>query len=73
MDINLVGYNIINGHTGGIGLVLRMMEQANTELGVLFETNIMGGIYMCLLSEYNVLTLEAPSKHQGRLALLFHE
>ena len=62
-----------NGLNGVLGLALNAMEQAKIYLGVLFETNIMGGIYMCLLSEYNVLTLEAPSKHQGRLALLFHE
>ena len=62
-----------NGLNEVLGLALNAMEQAKIYLGVLFETNIMGGIYMCLLSEYNVLTLEAPSKNQGRLTLLFHE
>ena len=70
MDINLVGYNIINGHTGGIGLVLRMMDQANTELGVLFETNLMCSIYMRCSSGYCMLAYEAPRKHQGRISNL---
>ena len=45
MDIHLDGHNILNINNEGIESALCVMVQENINLGVLFETNLMGGIY----------------------------
>ena len=44
VDIRLRRYNIQNGWNGVLKSALRAIEQANMYLGVLFETNITGGV-----------------------------
>ena len=39
--IRFISYNIRNGWNGGLKLALRGMSQANLDLGVLQDTNIM--------------------------------
>ena len=41
------------------------------DLGVLSKTNITGGVYTRESLEYNMLTSEAPRKHQRGIALFF--
>ena len=65
MDISLNRYNIRNLRNEGIKLVLRSMDQANMDLGVLFDKNITGGVYTRRSLDYNVTVLEASSNYQG--------
>ena len=45
MNIHLDGHNILKSHNEGLESALCVMVQENINLGVLFETNLMGGIY----------------------------
>ena len=72
MYIYLCDYNIHNGRERGVDLELRELDQANMDLWVLFEMNIVGGVYTRRSLYYNVLALEALGNHQGGVALLFH-
>ena len=71
VDIHLYGYNIRDGMYGGIKSALHVIVQANMDLGVLFKTKIMNGVYMRRSLDYNVIVLAAPIKHQVGVALLF--
>ena len=73
MDIRLAKYKIFNGRNRSIKLALRVVEQANMDPWVLFETKITGGVYTHRLLEQNVLASEATSKHQGGVLLFFRE
>ena len=44
---------------------MRVVDQANMDLGVLFDMNLTGGVYTCHLSGYNMIESEATIKHQG--------
>ena len=65
VNIHLYGYNIRNAMYRGINSALRVIVQANMDLGVLFKTKIMNGVYMRRSSDCNVIVSEAPIKHQG--------
>ena len=65
MDIHLYGYNIHNWRYGGINSELRVIVQANMDLGVLYKTKITTNVYMRRSLDYNMLVSEAPRKHQG--------
>ena len=59
---------IRNGRNGGLEAALRAMAQANVDLGVFQET---GDIYTRMSSGYRVIATNAPSKHQGGVALFY--
>ena len=65
MDIYLYAYSIHNWRYGGINSELRVIVQANMDLGFLYKTKITANIYMRRSLDYNVLVSEAPIKHQG--------
>ena len=44
---------------------MRVVDQANMDLGVLFDMNLTGGVYTCHSSGYNMIESEATIKHQG--------
>ena len=67
--IFLNGYNIRNRRNGVLGSALHMMEQANMNLGVLFNMNLTGSVYTCHLSRYSVLAYRAPINHLRGLAI----
>ena len=71
VDIHLYGFNIRNGMYGGIESALHVIVQANMDLGVLFKTNIMNGVYMRRSLGCNAIISETPIKHQGGVALFF--
>ena len=50
---------------------MHVIVQGNMDLGVLFKTKIMNGVYMRRSLDYNVIVSEAPIKHQGGVSLLF--
>ena len=60
-----------NEKNGRLNTALCEMALANMDLRFLFNTNLVGGVYTCYLSGYNVITSEAPSKHQGGISHLF--
>ena len=59
--IRFVPYNILNFQNGGLESALRGMYQANLDLGVLQETNIMDGVYTCWLSGYSAIDTDASN------------
>ena len=63
--------NIQNGRNKRLESLLRVMSQANADLGVFQETNVTKDIYTWELSGYRVVDLEAPSSHSGSVTLFF--
>jgi hypothetical protein len=47
------------------------MEAMGVNLGILLETKLTGGIYTRNLSGYSVVAFNAPSAHQGGIALFW--
>ena len=47
--IRFGSYNIHNGRNEGLKSVLRVMEQANLDLGFLQETKVVYIVYACML------------------------
>eukprot|EP00978_Attheya_sp_CCMP212_P005624 scaffold12601_cov43-Attheya_sp.AAC.1 len=72
--IRLASYNISNGRAGGLEAALHAMTQANVVVGVFQETKLTDGIYTQASSGYKgVLALDAPSNHQGGVALFWRD
>ena len=71
--IRLVTYNIRSGRSGGLEAALRAMAQANVDLGVFQETKLTDDIYTRMSSGYRVIATNAPSKHQGGVALFYRD
>ena len=65
-------YTIRNGHQGGLEAALRGMSQANMDLGILQETKLTDGIYTYGSAGYSVIATDAPSRHRGGVALVYH-
>ena len=49
------------------------MAQANVDLGVFQETKLTDGIYTRWSSDYHVHATDAPSTHQGGVALIYRD
>jgi hypothetical protein len=47
------------------------MEAMGVDLGILLETKLTGGIYTQISSGYSVVASDAPSTHQGGIALFW--
>lgn len=71
--IRFVSYNIRNGRNGGLEAALRAMAQANVDLGVFQETKLTDDIYTRVSSGYRVIATNAPSEHQGGVALFYRD
>ncbi len=70
-SIAVASWNIRNGCNGGLKSALRAMEAMGVNLGILLETKLTGGIYTRNLSGYSVVASDAPSAHQGGIALFW--
>jgi hypothetical protein len=64
-SIRIATYNIRNGRAGGLEAALRAMGQMNVDLGV--------GIYTRRSAGYQVLATDAPSAHQGGIAVFWRD
>jgi hypothetical protein len=64
-------YNIRNGCNGGLESALRAMEAMEVDIGVFLESKVTSGIYTQSLSGYSVVASDAPSAHQGGIALFW--
>ena len=73
MPIKFGTYNIRNGRNGGLEAALRVMAQANMDLGVLQETKCTDGVYTRASAGYRVVTTDAPSRHRGGIAMFYRE
>jgi hypothetical protein len=70
-SIAVATYNNHSGRNGGLESALRVMEGMGVDLGILLETKVTNGIYTQTLSGYSVATSNAPSAHQGGIALFW--
>ena len=68
-SITVATYNICSGRNGGLESALRAMDSIGADLGILLETKVTDGIYTQNSSGYSVVASNAPSAHQGGIAL----
>ena len=47
------------------------MSQSNLDMSVFLDTNITGRVYTCKSDGYRVVTMDAPSRHRGVVAVLY--
>ena len=73
MPIKFATYNIRNGRNGGLEAALRVMEQANLDMGILQETKLTDGVYTRASARYRVVTTDAPSRHSKGIAMFYRE
>ena len=66
-------YNIQNGQNGGLESALRVMSQANMDLGVLHENTLIKRTYTSESSGYRVVATKAPSTHSSGVAVFYRE
>ena len=64
-------YNNKNGLNKGLEYALRVMSQANMDLGIFQETKITKRIYTRASSGYKVVDTEAPIAHSGGVSILY--
>ena len=70
-SIAIATYNIRSGRNGGLESALRAMEGIGADLGILMETKVTDGIYTQNSIGYSVVASNAPSAHQGGIALFW--
>jgi hypothetical protein len=70
-SIAVASWNIHNGCNGGLESALRAMEAMGINLGVFLETKVTGRMYTWNSSGYSVVASDAPSVHQGGIALFW--
>ncbi len=71
MDAPHLNDIIRSGWNGGLESALREMEGMDLDLGILLETKVADKIYTQNLSGYSVVASNAPSTHQGGIALFW--
>jgi hypothetical protein len=64
-------YNIHSGCNGGLESALRATEAMDMDIGILLEIKVTDEIYTQSSSGYSVLASNAPSAHQGGIALFW--
>jgi hypothetical protein len=70
-SIAVATYNIRNGRNGGLESALRAMEAMEVDIGVFLESKVTGRIYTRCSSRYSIVASNAPSAHQGGIALFW--
>ena len=71
--VRIASYNIRNGRRWRLESALRAMEQMDVGLGFLLEAKITDGAYTRFSSDYHVVATDAPSPHQGGIALFYKD
>ena len=71
VPIRFVTYNIRNGRNGGLYSALRVMAQANMDLGIFQETKCTDGIYTRESAGYIVLATDTPIRHRVVVAVFY--
>ena len=71
---SIATWNIRNGRNGGLESLCCALASLDVDIAVLRETKLTGGIYTHFSSGYSMIgTIDAPSKHQGGIALCVRE
>jgi len=73
VPITFATYNIRNGRASRLEMALRAASQMQLDFGILTETKLTDGIYTRSSAGYSVVATDAPSKHQGGIALFYRE
>ena len=71
MTIRFGTYKICNGRNGGLESVLRVMSQANMDLGIFQEKKLTKGVYTCSSDRYSGVATDAPIQHCGGVAVFY--
>ena len=71
MPIRFCTYNIRNRCNRGMESALRVMAQANMDLGIFQETKYMDRIYTRASAGYSVVATDAPIRHIGGVAVFY--
>ena len=66
-------YNIWNRQNSGLELLLRGMGQANMDVRLFQETNLIDEVYNWGLSGYRVAKMLAPIRNRGGITLFYQE
>ena len=66
-------YNIRNGWNGGLDAALRVMGQANVDVGVFQDKKLTDRIYTWGLARYRVNTIPAPSWHRSGITFFYRD
>ena len=67
--ISVATWNIRSGRNGGLEAALRAAGALNADIVLLTEAKLTGGIYTRRFGEFSVFATDAPSPHQGGVAL----
>ena len=73
VPITIAMYNICSGRAGCLEMALQATDQMKLDLGILMETKLMDGIYTRNSLGYQATATNAPSTHQGGIALFYCE
>ena len=71
--IRIATWNICDGCSGGLEAAARGLKKMNVPITVLQDTKGMGGNHTRCTSGYTMLASDTPSKHRGRVALVWVE
>ena len=69
--IRFGNYNILNGRNGGLESAVRVVSQANMDLGIFQETKVTDGIYTRGYAGYNLIAMGAPIRHCGVIEVFY--
>ena len=70
---SIATWNIRNGRNGGLESACRALDSLGVDLALLQETKLTGGIHTRFSSGYTIVASDAPSAHQGGIALCSRE
>ena len=70
---SIATWNIRSGRAGGLISATRALDSLNVHIGFLQETKITDGIYSRASHGYSIVASNAPSAHQGGVALCWKE
>ena len=72
-DITIATWNIRNGRNGGIESACRALDKSGINIAVFQETKLTNDVYTRSSSGYRIVASNAPSAHQGGIALVWQE
>ena len=72
-DITIATWNIRNGRNGGMESACRALDKSGINIAVFQETKLTNDVYTRSSSGYRIVASNAPSAHQGGIALVWQE
>ena len=71
--VRIASIIVRSGRLGGLETVLCALHQGNIGIGVLQETKLTEGVHMRFSSGYKVCVIEAESRHQRVIVIVWRE